>query len=774
MFLRRLAIVGAACACASVLAGSTAVAAGEEIVVETAPMTPSSPDQWIDYSVSRRLDAWLVGNATCLKLIDFDEVTGVLTPDAATGMPAVSPDGKTYTFTIAAGHRFEGGPEEAVTAESFKRALERATSPAMAATVPFALPAREFVGAIVGAAAFFDGSAGSISGVQASGNTLTIELLAADPTFQYQLAMPYFCATQSDAPAGYSPGVLASAGPYYVSNADTPNALEHEIVLQRNPNYGGSRLRNLGTIRWVQHGSPLAEDYVASAPPAYSPPAGVTIVPTITTGIQILALNTSKAPFDALNVRQAAAYAVDRTALSAIAGWQATDQFVSPLLPGQQDADVYPLDGSGASTAQSLLGGATPSVTLCHPTGIRATVAAQAKTQLEAVGFQVTLSSPAPYFTAIANPTNCNLAMLNVSPDFPDASRVLHRLFEGGSSTNFSFFNDPTFNARFDAAATMTPESARLAEYADLDADLAYAAPAIAIGHDRRRDAFADRIGCRVLSQALFGYALNRLCIEVESTAPPGGTVSTGAGATPAAPLQTEVAVPSGGTGGTVTITQGQSSETVPAEYTLLEQELDISAPTQTAANPLVFTFELDASVLATAGLTVNEIAIYRNGVPLGNCTGAGATPDPCVASRTTQTDGDGEIVVRTSAASTWGFGERYDVSGGFLSPVKNPPGVNRLKAGGSLPLKFRLGGNEGLDVLAAGSPSSAPAACGTFVPTGPETPLSASSGLSYDATTNLYSYIAKTAKNWKGTCRLLTIHFREGSTLTARFQFEK
>ena len=110
--------------------------------------------------------------------------------------------------------------------------------------------------------------------------------------------------------------------------------------------------------------------------------------------------------------------------------------------------------------------------------------------------------------------------------------------------------------------------------------------PAIAIGHDLRRDAFADRIGCRYLSQALFGYALNRLCIEVEETATPGGepVVDRRRGRQPAAPLQTEVAVPGGGTGGTVTITQGQSSEVVPAEYTLLEQQLDISAPTQTAS----------------------------------------------------------------------------------------------------------------------------------------------------------------------------------------------
>jgi hypothetical protein len=526
---------------------------------------------------------------------------------------------------------------------------------------------------------------------------------------------------------------------------------------------------NLGTIRWVQHGSPLAEDYVNEAPLSYTPPVGVGTYSVHTTGIQLLALNTSRAPFDTLSMRQAAAYALDRGALSSVLSWQATDQFVSPLLPGQQDADIYPLNGS-AATASALLGGATPAVTLCDPGGPRANVAALAETQLEAVGFQVTrVSAPPSYFTYIANPSNCDLAMFNLSPDFPDPSRILHTLFHGSQSTNFSFFSDPAFNARFDAARTMTPESARLAEYADLDADLADAAPAIAIGHNTRRDAFADRIGCRLLTQALFGYPVNRLCIAVAGTAPAGGTVSTGAEATPAAPVQTEVTVPGGGA---VTITQGQSTASVPAEYTLLEQQLDISVtPDQTAANPLVLTFELDATVLAAAGLTVAEVAIYRNGVPVDDCTGADATPDPCVASRTTQADGDGEIVVRTSAASLWGFGERYDVSGGFLNPVKNPPSSNREKAGRSVPLMFRLGGNEGVQVLASGSPTSAPASCSGFVPTGPQVPVS-SGGLSYDALAGAYKLNWKTQKTWENTCRVLTIRFREGSTLTARFQF--
>jgi hypothetical protein len=406
---------------------------------------------------------------------------------------------------------------------------------------------------------------------------------------------------------------------------------------------------------------------------------------------------------------------------------------------------------------------------LCHPGGPRAAVAALAETQLEAVGFQVTLSQPASYFSAIANPATCNMAMLGVTPDFPDGSRVLVPLFRGGGATNFSFYSDPGFNARLDALAGIIDEATRLHELADLDAQLSDSAAAIPIGHDRRRDAFADRIGCRLLNQALFGYPVNRLCIAVSETAPPGGTVSTGADATPTAPVQTEVTVPGGGA---VSITQGQSSESVPPEYTLLEQQLDITAPPQTAANPLVFTFELDASVLAAAGLAVGDVAIYRNGVPVADCTGAGATPDPCVVSRTSQPDGDGELVVRTSHASTWGFGERYDVSGGLQSPVANAPMVNVEKAGRALPLKFGLGGDEGLAVLAAGSPSSAPASCSSFVPTGSPAPAATNGGLAYDPVAQAYQLVWKTDKAWAGTCRVLTVRFREGSTITALLRF--
>jgi ABC-type transport system substrate-binding protein len=778
MNLRRFLAALAALGCVCVLAGSTATAAGEEIVVETSPFTPAAPQQWIDYSVATTQASWLLNSVTCLKLLDYDEQTGALVPEAAEAM-TVSPDGKTYTFTVRPGQAFSGGPADPVDADSFKRAIERATSPAMAASISATPPARNIVAGIEGSAAFYAGT-GPFSGIQASGNVLTIQLSAPDSTFIYRISMPYFCATRADAPAGYTGAAPHSGGPYFVSSASAsgvPGSLQHEIVLLRNTAYTGSRLRNLGTLRFVQQDSPLAEDYVANAPATYSPPAGMQIVSNITAGIQLMALNTSKAPFSAEPVRQAAAHAVDRTALSAVpgAGWQPTDQFVSPLLPGHEDSNVYSLTGDPGA-ASALLGGATPSVTLCHPSGPRADVAALAETHLEAVGFQVTRVLPpgelGGYFAYIRNPANCDLAMLGVSPDFPDGSRVLTSLFKGGSPTNFSFYDDPAVNARFDAASTLTPESARRAEYADIDHDLAAAALAIAIGHDRRRDAFADRIGCRLFSQVLFGYAVNRLCIEVGETASPGGTVSTGDEASPAAPLQTSVTVPSGGA---VTITQGQSSTTVPPEYQLLEQQLDISAPTQTPPNFLTFTFELDASLLAAAGLTIGEVAVMRNGAGVANCTGEGATPDPCIASRTPQDDGDGEIVVRTTSASIWEFGERYDVSGGFVDPVDDAPTVNTVGAGRTVPARFSLGGNEGLDILAAESPTSAQVACPGAAATDAveETTSSTGGGLSFDAATGVYQVNWKTSKAWAGTCRRLTIELREGSRLQALFKFK-
>jgi hypothetical protein len=46
-------------------------------------------------------------------------------------------------------------------------------------------------------------------------------------------------------------------------------------------------------------------------------------------------------------------------------------------------------------------------------------------------------------------------------------------------------------------------------------------------------------------------------------------------------------------------------------------------------------------------------------------------------------------------------------------------------------------------------------------------------SGLSYDSTTDTYTYIWKTSKAWKGTCQHFVITFVDGTSYTADFQFK-
>ena len=110
----------------------------------------------------------------------------------------------------------------------------------------------------------------------------------------------------------------------------------------------------------------------------------------------------------------------------------------------------------------------------------------------------------------------------------------------------------------------------------------------------------------------------------------------------------------------------------------------------------------------------------------------------------------------------------------GFLPPVDNGPVLNAVKAGQSVPVRFQLGGDRGLDILAPGSPISVRIVCGSGEPVDPieETVTSGASGLQYDSTTQTYTYVWKTQKVWKNTCRRFVLHLDDGTFRTADFAF--
>jgi len=116
-----------------------------------------------------------------------------------------------------------------------------------------------------------------------------------------------------------------------------------------------------------------------------------------------------------------------------------------------------------------------------------------------------------------------------------------------------------------------------------------------------------------------------------------------------------------------------------------------------------------------------------------------------------------------------------YNFSG-FFQPVDNLPVFNSVKAGSSIPVKFSLSGDQGLDIFAAGYPKSQVITCDSTAPVDgvEETVAAGSSSLSYDASTDQYSYVWKTDKAWAGTCRQLVVKLNDGTSHRANFQLTK
>jgi hypothetical protein len=111
----------------------------------------------------------------------------------------------------------------------------------------------------------------------------------------------------------------------------------------------------------------------------------------------------------------------------------------------------------------------------------------------------------------------------------------------------------------------------------------------------------------------------------------------------------------------------------------------------------------------------------------------------------------------------------------GFFAPVNNAPTVNAVKAGSAVPVKFTLGGDFGLNIL-AGAPTAPAVACtpGNVTDSLTEVSSAGNSGLQFDPSTLVYTFVWKTDKSFAGTCREFRLTLSDGSVHTARFQFSR
>ena len=116
--------------------------------------------------------------------------------------------------------------------------------------------------------------------------------------------------------------------------------------------------------------------------------------------------------------------------------------------------------------------------------------------------------------------------------------------------------------------------------------------------------------------------------------------------------------------------------------------------------------------------------------------------------------------------------GATFDFTG-FFAPVDNDR-LNVAKAGSAIPVRFSLGGDQGLDIFATGYPKAVRIACDTGEPVDAleEYVVASTSGLTYDAASGRYQYNWKTTKGVTG-CFQLRLGVTDGSLHTADFKLK-
>jgi peptide/nickel transport system substrate-binding protein len=529
-----VAATGSALLLAAFLPG---VAAGGSAAAEPRVLRLNVSDtnvEFIDPALNYDFIGWRLATMTCARLLSYPDKSGAagarLVPEVARGMPTVSNNGLTYTFRVRPNSRFSDGGR--VTAGSFKRAIERALSPKMQS------PAASFANDIVGADAVIAGKGTTPSGVRVSGDRLIVRLQRPAPDFMSRIAMPFFCAVPENLPID-SRGVreFSSAGPYYYAEFNRTSS----ILLRRNPNYSGPRPQRWDEVKVTQNVA-VQTSYLqvrrgeidldlAGLPPAAHTELTKTyginksryfVLPGLT--IQYVALNTARPLFRDQSMRQAVAYAIDRTGLMRLAGLNGgipNDQILPPGIPGYRPITIFPNRPNVAKAKQLMNGRTAKAVLYSGNDPISKSSAELIKFNLKQIGMDVevkTYSFSVQINKAGTRGEPFDMNLIGWFADYPDPYDFINVLLYGktiskANNVNTAYFNDPVFNRRMDQAALLTGD-ARGAAYAALDRDLTRAAPFVVYGNSTTREFVSDRLGCPVRSAPAGGLNLTMLCLK--------------------------------------------------------------------------------------------------------------------------------------------------------------------------------------------------------------------------------------------------------------------
>jgi peptide/nickel transport system substrate-binding protein len=474
-----------------------------------------------------------------------DDVAGP-TPDLATGEPTISSDNKTLTFKIRPGIRYSPplgggqGVERDVTSADVKYAVERALLPGVAnAYATSYLDSLAGFDAALAAVEKDPTTAPEISGIETPDDqTIVFKLDQSEAAIVKQaLSLPisapvpeeYAKKYDAESPSGYGEHQLAT-GPYYVTNYEPGK----NITMERNPNWDAStdwRPAYLDKIdiqegftdtvsagKKILTGSEQVNGDFSSEPQtlklaATKYPDQLTLTPS--GGNRYVALNTSKPPFDDVNVRKAVVAGSDRESLRATRGGELTGpiatHFIPPDIPGFEEAGgLAGPQGSEFDFVQNPKGdpdlaasymkkagfssgkceGGECSIDMVSDNAAPGSNTAQVvKDQLTQLGFKVDLQSVTQdvmYTKFCGVPANTPNVCPNVGwlKDFNDPQSILDVPFNGqaikpSNNSNWPLLDVKSINDAMDKAALVNDPDERAKAWGKIDEDVTALAAAI-------------------------------------------------------------------------------------------------------------------------------------------------------------------------------------------------------------------------------------------------------------------------------------------------------
>jgi peptide/nickel transport system substrate-binding protein len=496
-----------------------AAASGAVSVVQGA--APDSLDPGFGYTTEAGNADWI----SYTGLVTYAHASGVagtqLIPGVATDLGTVSPDGKTYTFTLRPGLVYSNGAT--VKASDFAYAIERA--------IRLNWGGKAFyTGNIVGAAAYDSGRAQSVSGITADDATgkITIRLLAPYGAFANLLAFPSSALVPSGTPmvdmtTNPPPGV----GPYVITNV---SAGGYSAV--RNPNWPTDNIPGIPAgssdfnVRFASNNSTEAMqvlnnsadvfDWSDELPGAFlhriASQAADRFAAVTTAQTFYFFMNVKTRPFSSQLVREAVNYAIDRRALARLAGGFLSPAcfFLPTVLVGHPTARCP----YGNPTSAPKLAKAKALVRRARLAGTRVTVWGENVSPrkewvdyytslLRRLGFKAKekLLPRAAYFATVGTRRiNAQTGFADWQQDFPNPIDFYLNLdgkaIAPVNNQNFSLVNDPHIQAELAVLGRVpaTQLNSVAVRWQALDTYVAKKAYEVVFGYNQSAKFFSNRI----------------------------------------------------------------------------------------------------------------------------------------------------------------------------------------------------------------------------------------------------------------------------------------